>query len=175
VVNFLSLFFALFLSVNSFAAVQPSGVPTKTLGGVDEYPGSITVSSTDVSYFTISATVLSSATGNFYPFYKNGTQYQVTTGKTARCEQINIIVGANTNLALQLVSSQTVYAQNAGSITSGTYQGGAVGIYAMNTSGTANKPRVLQNIYEFIALSYPGIQVGNSTQQYMVYLTCREI
>jgi ribosomal protein L21 len=156
-------------------AVIPSAVPSRTIGGIDSVGGGIIVPANDTTYFAIFAGVLSSSTGNFYPFYKNGTQYQVTTGKTCRVEQINLCSTANTNLELQLVSSLTSYAQNAASITSGTYQGGAVSISAMNTGPTANVFRLFQVPYEFGALSYPGFQALNNTQAYRVILICREI
>lgn len=173
-VNVLSLFLALILSTNSFAAVVPSGVPSRAIGGTDGFPAPISMQNTDTTYFMINAGVITATSNNFYPFYKNGTQYQVTTGKTARCEVMVYSSGAGSNLQFQLVSSLTSYAQNAASITSGTYSQGAAGISSFNTHPTAGTMKAEAIVYEFAALSYPGIQ-GLSANNYSVQLFCREI
>jgi hypothetical protein len=173
-VNFLGLFFALVLSTNSFAAVVPSGVPSRSIGGTDGYQLPISILNTDVTYFMINAGVASGTTNNFYPFYKNGVQYQVTAAKTARCEHMVFSSGAGSNLQFALVSSLTSYAQNAASITSGTFSQGATGIPSFNTHPTAGTMKAESIIYEFGALSFPGIQ-GQSANNFSVQLFCREI
>jgi hypothetical protein len=173
-VHILSLFFALTLSVNSFAAVLPSGVPIKSIGGTDGFQAPISMQNTDTTYFMINAGVATATSNNFYPFYKNGVQYQVTAAKTARCEHMVYSSGAGSNLQFQLVSSLTLYAQNASSITSGTYSAGATSIPSFNTAQTAGAMKSESIIYEFGALSYPGIQ-GQSANNYSVQLFCREI
>lgn len=175
-----TLFVLLFLGLLQHGVVfgaNGSGNVTsvKTMGGVDSVNGGINMPNTDTTYFTLWGSVNSSATGNYYVFYKNGTQYQVTTGKTCRCEDWGFLSAATNNLQLQLVSSLTSWAQNAASLTSGTYQGGAAGVYPINTGPTANVWRIMHFPYEFVALSYPGFGTGNSTQNYAVFGICREI
>jgi hypothetical protein len=111
------------------------------------------------------------ASGNFGPFYKNGVLYQVTSGKTCMVVSVTLICPA-ANSGFQFVSSGTTYATNAGSITSGTYQGGAAANYGMYAV-TAYVPAHYAIPYSFVSLSYPGLQTnGNSGQAYLI---CKEV
>lgn len=161
-----SCLLALTLTVHSAFALNAPTVPGQsavstngydTTAGDSIYPLSALIGSGRV--FTISAGdwVGSLTAGNFYPFYKDGVAYQVTSGKTAYCWGLTGKAGAAS--AIQLVSATASFAYNAGSITGGVYQGGVAGKYPqVFTTAYGRVP----GTYSFAATTYPGIQAGAS-------------
>lgn len=109
---------------------------------------------------------------NFYPFYKNGVQYQVTAGKTAYCFNFKY-TGGNANVPLQLVSSTATFAYNAASLTSPVYQGGATQISPLQ-GGAANTTVPMPGVYTFAASTFPGFQNNSASVSYGVTMECYE-
>lgn len=169
----LSLLFLLASSA-AFAGNGSSNVSSvKIYGGINAYVGGITVPDSDTTRFAIFAGVNAAAAGSFYPFYKGGAQYQVTAGNSAHCDQL-MYTESGSGDKFQLVSSQTVYAAAATSITSGAYQMGAAATYGIVASGAgANVYSTMSVPYVFPASSYPGIQT-NAAVYYNVIYICYE-
>jgi hypothetical protein len=95
----------------------------------------------------------------------------VTPGKT--CVVVHVMFTSNTaGNKMQLASSLTTFAFNAGSITNGVYQGGASTQYTFALV-TANVPATGATMYTFPSAYYPGHQV-DATQSTTI-LICKEM
>src|ERR1700676_4640624 len=104
------------------------------LGGVDTSSNLTIPEANAQGYFSLSFGT-GTAAGSFSPFFKNGVLYQVTNGKT--CVVVHVIVtGPTAANSVQLVHSLTTFTFNAGSITSGAYQGGAAAQYVYSVVST---------------------------------------
>lgn len=169
-------------SQTAFCAAVPSGVPQisidqiGTMGGKSAIPPS-SLSGTGVNgIFSLTAGDGSNnlTAGNFYPFYKNGVAYQVTSGKTAYCFNITLHTSAVANAA-QLVSATASFAFNAGSITGGVHQAGAAGKYPMvNQAASTNNGAPQPGTYQFGATTFPGIQ-SSASATCVVRMDCYEL
>lgn len=174
--RFLSLFYLIFsLSAHGAVPASTPSIGIGATGALSAPPSNVPLSNpSDSAYavFSIYAGDNSALTaGNFYPFYKNGSQYRVSSGVKAYCFNNQAFSSGATN-TFQLVSSLTFYAFNAGSLTAGGYQSGAAAKYIMIT-GSISVPTTVPGIYTFDALSYPGIQPG-ANAGYTIRLDCYE-
>jgi hypothetical protein len=178
--KFLYLILALILPLTALAGNGSANLSsTKVIGGNTSQPGNITVPNTDRTYFTLFAGVATSVNGHFYPFYKNGALYQVPSGKTAACENIQII-GTASNEALSLMSATATFAQNATSATGAVYQCGTDSVPCMLTIGPAGSTTlpgatIIPGGYDFAATTWPGFQPITGSADIAVQLQCREI
>lgn len=170
--RYVVLLFSLLFSVPSFAAL-PAGVPIRVMGGFGtNNAATVQVSASDTTRFTLFGGLTPAVTNDFYPFYKNGVAYQVTAGKTCRCDNITWASDAAANRA-QLISATASFASGAGSITGGVHQGGAAAVYPMVFGGTANQWAPLGVVYEFAASTYAGWQASGANS-YSFALSCFE-
>lgn len=176
-------FISVFLLPLTAAAVSPSGVPSITLGGYASQlasspysPGGIVVPASDTSYFTLYAGSMSGTNTYVMPFRKNGVIYQVTAGKTCRCDWINYRVGGASQ-GFQLMSATVTFANNAdpAGLTGAVWQNGASNVYSMAGHTTANTQVTQGTQYVFAASTYPGFQQEINAQLYHVSLICREV
>jgi len=175
-VNFFLIILSLFVSITA-QAVVPSGVPSITLGGADTYPGNLVIPESNIGstggYFTVMAGSASEGAGDFYPFWKNGVAYQVTSGKTAYCTALMFAGGQAFN-TMQLVSATATFANGASSLTGGVYYCGAAGNYCLGSGTAANTYNPMGVSQTFAATTWPGIQTQATGQIYSVLMSCKE-
>lgn len=159
-----------------------------TLGGVNANSGSLNVPEAALggtagsTYFELIFSFLANTvnSGSAYAFVKNGTTYQVPSGKTAVCTAMISQAGTNTNAPFQLFSNSVSFANNTatGSLTgSQVYEAGPgnstqCGHY---TSPTANVPVNESLIYSFSATTFPGIISCSTGTAMAIKLFCKEI
>lgn len=182
--TFLSLILALFLPLAALAG-NGSGNVSNVVGLIGAQSAT-TVAPQVIASFGIPAGVsvfsiyagdwtASVTSGNFYPFYKNGSAYQVSSGKTATCFNITMLI--NGSGSIQLMSATASFAFNASSVTGGVYQGGASGRAVItNGSFTGGIPLTIPGTYQFTSLTYPGYQVGSGSMDRppLVHADCYE-
>lgn len=177
---------ALLISLPAFAA-QPGAVPSVTLSAPGANTGSVSITpgqlsgpcttSSSSKCFSLYCLASTTGTNQFFPCYYNGVIYKVgnATGSgspAAYCFDITAESGSASGL-FQLVSTATIFAANASSITSGTYQGGAAAAYPLITNITTSVPGIIPGVYSFANLTYPGLQVAaNFTIQ--LHMDCFE-
>jgi hypothetical protein len=165
-------------------AIITSGVPAATLGSVGfhnttisgSHPGGLVVPGPTSEVFTLYAGTLSNGGSNVhYPFYKNGSKYQVTSGKRFIVSSIRHYVGS-ANGGFQLVSATATFsdATASGSLTGGVFQFGAAATYGMTGHQTAKTLMVEAMRYVFAAQTWPGVQFADNTQIYQVFVTGSE-
>jgi len=156
-------------------AVVPSGVPQALLGGANGVSGGAAIAESSLStYFTLNAGTQSSGANTYYVFYKNGTAYQVSSGKTAYCVSISSTSSSPFN-TYQLVSSTTSWSNNVGSLpATAVYSCGGSNSYCLGTGTAAFAFNVMGATYQFSALTYPGIEVNQASTVYSVFLNCKE-
>lgn len=109
---------------------------------------------------------------DYYILYKNGTAYQVTSGKTCYVVGIGMNAPGSGN-NIQLISATAPFADGASSITGGVYQGGASGNYPV-LQGAAGTWVYYPTTFQFAASTYAGIQAGGTANPYGVYVICKE-
>lgn len=98
--------------------------------------------------------------GDYYPLFKDGTAYRVTSGKTAICFDIVAFAGAAAQF--QLVSdTAAISVAQAGALTSGKYQAGAATKYIDNVI-SANTMTLIPGTFQFGSLTYAGFQIGTA-------------
>jgi hypothetical protein len=177
-------FFCLLSLEPSFAVVSPPASQVASVVGIGAAGSTASPSSLLLNQILGSNRVFTITCGgtggqtstNFYPCYKDGTAYAVTSGKKAYCFD-QTCAGATVNLPYQLVSATAAIAENVGSLTGGVYQGGATQKYPLKCSvGTAHVPYPIAGVYVFDASSavvYPGFQAG-STDTYQLKMNCIE-
>ena len=178
--RYVMLLLSLFLSVSSFAA-QPSPSPSIALNGMGSTPAvgssllpSMLIGSGVNGIFSLyggdGATLTA---GNFYPLYKNGVAYQVTTGKTAYCFNITDSVGTAA-IAFQLLSATASFTFNQSTaLTGGVYQCGAAAKDCAQGGAAISTIYGQPGTYQFAAQTYAGFQAGNS-QVYQIHMDCFE-
>ncbi len=182
-VNFLSVLVFLF-SLNSFAAVLPSGVPNVgSLPTLTTPAGNAQVGLSDIGYngekvFMLSTvtTVNAVANGN-HPFTRDGsaTIYTVPAATSTYCFS-GVYAGDTANAYWQLMSATASFTAGAtsGSLTGGIFQAGASANYFYRVIGTLDQfYPVPMTGYRFLAGSFPGIQSGGTTGV-RVILNCFE-
>ncbi len=140
-----------------------------SIGGFDAAENLTIPESNGPGYFTLYAQVGTS--GMFSPFFRDGVQYQVATGKTCKVTKI-LATCTTTGESFQLVSATATFAANAASITGGVYQLGAAGLYIPNTT-TALVAIGYSLTYQFTALTFPGFQANSGGSSVM--LICKEV
>lgn len=107
--------------------------------------------------------------GNFYPFYKNGTPYQVPVGKSFHVTKTCSESPGGSNLYWQMVSdTASISFDQAGALTSGTYESGAAARYSNRTHFTAATWECSSFPYVFAASTYPAIQIGTGANTMQV-------
>ena len=167
-VRSLILSLALLISAPSFAAYVPAnGAPAIGLGatGAANAPlstvplGQVSASSQQIFSLFVGGSMTS---GNFYPLYKNGTAYQVPSGKTAYC--FNIRSSSETGaIRWQIVSDTVAISWNQSSaLTSGLFQGGATAQLPLRTGTTANVPYVNPGVFSVAQNRYMAIQINTT-------------
>lgn len=108
--------------------------------------------------------------GRFTPWVKNGTNYRVTSGKTAKCGCVQAITSA-ANTSYQLAHSLTAITHDDAALTSGTFQGGAAAAYAHTYYSLV--PSQFQDSFDFPSLSYAAVQLSNDPSNGLS-MVCRE-
>lgn len=171
------LLLGLLISGNSFAATGSGNISTvKSFGGFGTALPSITVASTDTTYFGLTAGTVAANNNTFWNFYKDGgtAVYRVTQGKTCECDSFIFSIGGAAG-GFQLVTSMTAWARADTSLTTGFYQAGAAGAPAI-TATAANTVYSFYAAYNFASNSYPGIQIVNVSNglAHNVMAHCRE-
>lgn len=178
------LVLSLFISVNAFGAAGSGNVSEATsLGGFgvavagvqSAMPGGISVANGNTAQFSLYAGAMSVGNGVTYPFYKNGVLYQVTAGKTCRCDKVRHRGGSATG-GWQLLSATATFANATAtaSLTGPVYQCGAAAVYCQAAHTTANTTWVEGLQYVFAASTWPGAQFSDNTQLYHLELSCHE-
>ena len=163
-----------FLTGQAFGAFIPSGVPQKTLGGGNAFLGGITVSQLDTTYFNLNGAVTASSAQRFYPFNRNGQNYQVPDKKVTVCENVEYQADAAAGQGFQLCSATSIVIPDVTSITGAKYQGGVSNVSLYYT--TAVYTFYTQPIqYNFDQNTFPCFQTASSTTRYAIHLWCREI
>ena len=180
-VNFLGLLTLLF-SLNSFAAVLPSGAPSVALGVTAQTPlGQATVGLSDLhlntgGVFAIHVNTSSDSAAEAYPFKRDGVAYQVTTGSSAYCFA-GTYTGDTNNVYWGLVSATASFADSTavGSLTGPVYQtaSATIGMYRILTANI-NVYLPMHGMYVFKSATFPGINVINAGGV-MVTMHCREV
>lgn len=176
------LSFLFLFSLTAQAAVTPSGVPSAGLGGYTtaaasvSAPANLHIAAEDTRWFTLYAGDLSANGGTFYPFRRSGDIYQAHATKTTYCRNIRYRTGAASG-GFQLMSATATFANEtaSGSLTGPKYQFGSASEYGMTGGLSANSVVNEGFLYTFAATTWPGVQFGDNTQLYQVYLTCIEI
>ena len=170
----LSMFFTL-----SALAVQPSAVPSfglcggqtnsATSTGLGPYIWSDARNS--AGFFTLNSSSNTTTAGNTRRLLKNGSFTAVPTGKAWECYCAEGLTNA-ANTSYQLVSSATTFADDAASITSGTFQSGVDEKYVWTWYSLIWSTRTF--IYRFPADHFPGYQASGDPSFGMT-LHCREV
>ncbi len=185
--NFILIAIGVFTAINSWAGAVPAGAPiigtgaTGLIGPTSNIPLSNPAGgtfSTPGAYATFSlhaGSIVAPTVGNYYPLYKNGTAYHVSSGLNMGAICFDMV--ANTynsgGQPYQLMSATASFAYNAGSVTGGVYQCGSSGTYCEWSGLTVNRPDPVPGIYIFGANTYAGYQAG-TTNTYGIHMTCYE-
>lgn len=111
-----------------------------------------------------------------YPFYKNGSLWQVASGKTATCFNITSYQGAA--LYWELLSATATFSPNTAtaSLTSPLYETGSATKYAHFQGGVSNVWAAGPGTYQFPAAT-PGVWPGmlvNSANAAAIHMDCYE-
>lgn len=165
-----SLFLFLVLSTSSFAATGSGNVSNVlTLGGSDNNANLNINESNSQGYFTVYLGGTITA-GNFSPFYKDGTAYQVTAGKTFQV--VKICLFSDTTVAKEqlVTSTASIAANTAVALTSPKYQGGATTLYTHISSVTTYESRCFNSTWAASASTFIGLQGGTSAVFYVQLL-----
>ncbi len=179
--RFLVFIFAMsFIFATPVFAAQPSVVPSITIAASGQQAQGLSIPLSSLSGTGVNGVFsLYGGTGaaltadSFYPLYKNGVAYQVTTGKTAYCFNATL-VSSVTNVYFQLLSATASFTFGQSSALTGpVYQAGATTKYVNNSGPTASAQVPIPGTYTFGALTYVGFQAGNS-QQFQIHLECYE-
>ncbi len=171
--SFLSLILLLAISQSAFAATLQTNNVT-SLGGVANTSDLTIPEGNSQGYFSLYGGGNALSQDRYTGFYKNGSAYQVTTGKTFQVSKI-CSTSSSTNVFWQLVSSTVAIAFNTGTaLTSGVYQSGAATQYLIRSTSVALQYQCFDTTYAFTSLVYPGFQV-NSAIDINVILTGKEI
>lgn len=129
--------------------------------------------------FSLFLSYSSASSDYFYPFVKNGTIYQVPSGKSAYC--FNITAQDSTTAG----TWQLVYNSSAASIT-GTASGSYAGVTYQSGVSTSSSMAYQQQVsaynmqsypgfFVFPANQYPGAQVHHATTQaWIIHMDCFE-
>lgn len=167
----------------AMAAIVPSGVPAIGLGAIGATtiaPSNIPISNpagaagTYAVFSLFGGSDAALTSGRFYPLYKDGDAYQVTSGKTAVCFNFRGSGGTGNNLGYQIVSDSVAISFNQSSaLTSGKFQGGASSQYVLITGALSAIKSSEPGIFKTAATRYMGFQVGSS-QVYQVSMDCYE-
>lgn len=193
--RFLIIFLTLFFTINAYAAT-PGSLPAAPVGGAFAgaangaagqiaapafviSPGDIdtviTAAPTSGKYFMLSASDNPSGTAhNVFVLRKNGTRYQVTSGKTCLCIRA-ILSSATANTRWQLFSDTVTFNDNAtfASLTASVSQGGASQAYNPGMALAANSITAMDIMYVFGASTFPGVQI-EGTSNNSIELWCKE-
>ena len=176
--RFLVLILSALLSLNAFSAV-PSGTPSIGIGqasgvaspsfiGIDNPSGS------NYAMFSLDTGDLGAAftAGHFYPFFKNGAAYSVTTGKAAYC--FNLAGEAQTASNYFAVMTATAsFAYNAAAVSNEANWCGAAGKACRGTGSTAAAWVQHPGIYIFASPNiFPGVE-GNAAAM-AIHMDCYE-
>jgi hypothetical protein len=171
VLSLLSLLFAF----TAQAAVLPSGVPNATLAGIGGTVGpQVPATQLGTTWFGLDCSEINPTTSRFFACYKNGSQYQVTSGKTLSCP---IVTFSNTGTSqnFQFVSDTAAF-DNAAALTSGTYQTGSSAAYAYASSATATVEKNDTNLsFQWTSERYVGVQLQNgAANSWFIHMACTE-
>ena len=129
------------------------------LGGVESTSTLTVPEGNSSAYFTIICGTNNITIGNFIPCSKNGTPYQVTTGKTFK--SIKLCFWANTtNDGLQIVSATAPIANNAASLTGGVFESGVTATYVHTSGPTSNVWTCSSNSFDFASSTYAGVELN---------------
>jgi hypothetical protein len=124
-----------------------------------------------LNFFVLDTAYLNTA-NHFKAWYKQGVQYQVPGGVTAKCVLLYGMTAA-ANTSYQLAYDTAAFVQDAAALSGGAvYQAGAANVYTYTFYSNIWNQHSIK--FDFPANSYPALQVGNgdSSGQHMV---CREI
>jgi hypothetical protein len=168
-----------FISSAAMAAT-PGNAPILTIAAPGQQTQALSIPLSSLSgsgvngVFSLYGAAASATAGNFYALYKNGgTQYQVTSGKTAYCENASVSCGS-AGCFIQVVSATGSFNNTSGPLTSGAFQGGASAIYPWTNGVTTQTPVGLPGTYTFAPNTFVGFQTQNGTQQFTVHIDCFE-
>jgi hypothetical protein len=170
----------LFACANAFAAT-PGNAPILTIAAPGQNTQALSVPLSSLSgtgingVFTLFAGFAFTSNTACYPFYKNGVQYQVTTGKVAYC--FNIRAGSgNTNGGMTLMSGTATFSPGAtcSGITGVVYQTGT-NIPGANVFGSiANTYYVIPGSYDFSSSTFPGVIANGTGASFFGSMDCYE-
>ena len=166
------------ISPPSFAAT-PGAVPSVTVSAPGANTGSVSISPAMLSGTGVNGIFSlyvggTLTAGNYYPLYRNGVAYQVTSGKTAYCFDITSLC-TNASYSGQLFSATASFASGAASITGGVYQCGVTPGYCIVSSPTASTTTVVPGVYSFGSGTYPGfVAYTGSTPVWQLHMDCFE-
>ena len=161
-----SFLLALFLLSGAANAAQPGAVPAVSTNAYGTSAGPTNISPSMLTgtgvngIFSLHVGDSSNlVTTDFYPLYKNGVNYFVTTGHTAYC-WAPLVQGVVGN-GFQFVSSTAPIPYPSTSISNGVFQGGASGKYP-NLITASSAYLAIGGNYQFGSATYAGIQVIGS-------------
>jgi len=175
--NLISLFlFLVLFSANVFAASGSGNVSSVgSFGGFNlsssqiNFPlsgitGSATVSSQGLFTITCGRFDASLVANNFYPCYRDGVAYQVTTGSSFHQLQASYVANTGVLIPFQTVSASATIAFPSVSLTGGIYESGATTIYTRTTSATASLWASDSAVQTYGSARFVGIQWSSATQ-----------
>lgn len=152
---------------NSFAASGSGNISNVvTLGGISTTDGLNINEANSQGYFTVYVGGGMTA-GNFSPFYKDGTAYQVTAGKTFQIVKYCIFSDTTVSKAQLLTSTATIAFNTNSALTGPKYQGGATTQYAFTGAVTTFSPTCFSQTFSAAASTYLGIQAGTTAAYYV--------
>jgi hypothetical protein len=167
----------LLVSVNVFAASGSGNVSNViTMGGNNTADNLVIPEANTQGYFSLYSTPAgAAAAGTMGVFYKNGTPYQVTAGKTCKVVKVYFYSSNASSNQFQFVSATASFANGAStaSLTGPIYQGGAAGNYVFSNPNTQFVSSTYSANYDFPASSYVGYVGG--TGGLLIILLAKEI
>jgi hypothetical protein len=171
------IYLVFLISINAFAAT-PSSTPSVTNSASGSPTANLNIAPLQLSGSGVNGMFTlfvggSMIGGDYYPLYKGGSAYQVTSGKTAWCSNIKAS-SSTASESFQFISATASYTfGQSTALTGGVYQCGANSTYCNFTGTTSNLQGPVPGFYSFGSATYPGIQAGG-TYTYTVSLDCYE-
>lgn len=176
--SLISIFLVFSLCFKAQAALVTDGVGSAALAGVSvnlaPTAGPTIADGMLGTWFGLDCSELNPTSGRFFSCYKNGTQYKVSSGKTAWCTGL-YHMSSGASQQWQFVDDSDTF-DNAAALSSGNYQSGASAAYSMVSSPTANQwtnePGFLIG---FAQNRWVGVQLQNGTSNnHYIRISCRE-
>lgn len=159
--NLISLFLVL-CSTSVFAATGSGNISNVlNLGGVSKETNLTINEPNSQGYFTLYGGNSAPTAGNYIPLYKDGTAYQVGSGKTFKVIKI-CYFNSTGAVGFQLVAATAPIANDAATITGGVYMNGVASLYPMR-SEAANVYTCFGTTYSIAQNLYVGLQQNTGT------------